>query len=459
VTVADHDVTTAQVDGSARASRSEKLLQGLPLALGALTAALGPAYVVRWHLGFYPTTLLETSLLVTLAVFILDTIRNGRTLEWRSALTLPAALFMLAGCASVLAAPSRTAALGIFRAYLVEPAAFAVMLITMLKTPRQAHAIIAGFWAGGIVLAVANSATVLHAIFAHRFNVSSAPPVAIYTAANAVALYLVPLIAVAGSLVLYGSGRALRVTSAVFLAIAVPSVILTFSRGGWATLVAVTAGLALTHRRRLWLVGGLLATGVALVSIPAIRHRIALDLRFDSGETFSGRLGIWSDSIAMLRHRPLFGAGLSGFAQRMGPAWTTKHQIVVIFPHNIVLNFWSETGLLGLIAFAGIFIVTAVTAWRGFRSGDAGWRPIHLGVLLALLAVLGHGLVDVPYFKNDLSLEFWALIALSWAGRRWGSGEPAAPPAYFEASEPRHSSAVAGAATSAVAHELPASGP
>jgi len=27
-----------------------------------------------------------------------------------------------------------------------------------------------------------------------------------------------------------------------------------------------------------------------------------------------------------------------------------------------------------------------------------------------------HGLVDVPYFKNDLSLEFWTLIAIAFAG-------------------------------------------
>jgi hypothetical protein len=27
-----------------------------------------------------------------------------------------------------------------------------------------------------------------------------------------------------------------------------------------------------------------------------------------------------------------------------------------------------------------------------------------------------HGLVDVPYFKNDLSFEFWVLLAIAWAG-------------------------------------------
>ena len=38
---------------------------------------------------------------------------------------------------------------------------------------------------------------------------------------------------------------------------------------------------------------------------------------------------------------------------------------------------------------------------------------------MALVAVVIHGLIDVPYFKNDLSLEFWILLALTWAGTKW----------------------------------------
>jgi len=33
-----------------------------------------------------------------------------------------------------------------------------------------------------------------------------------------------------------------------------------------------------------------------------------------------------------------------------------------------------------------------------------------------MVAVVVHGLVDVPYFKNDLSLEFWSLLGLACAG-------------------------------------------
>jgi hypothetical protein len=40
-------------------------------------------------------------------------------------------------------------------------------------------------------------------------------------------------------------------------------------------------------------------------------------------------------------------------------------------------------------------------------------------VFLALVAVVVHGLVDVPYFKNDLAFEFWVLIGVAYAGRRW----------------------------------------
>ena len=54
-------------------------------------------------------------------------------------------------------------------------------------------------------------------------------------------------------------------------------------------------------------------------------------------------------------------------------------------------------------------------SWHGWRSAPAEWKYIHLGVLLALSAVVVHGLVDVPYLKNDLSLEFWSLLCLSFA--------------------------------------------
>jgi len=119
----------------------------------------------------------------------------------------------------------------------------------------------------------------------------------------------------------------------------------------------------------------------------------------------------------------------------MGATFKNPFQITPIFPHNIVLNFWSELGLLGLLAFGWIVVATALAAWRGWRRGAPEWRPLQLGVMLALLAVVVHGLVDVPYFKNDLALEFWGLVAVPWAAWRWAAAqgavetrEPFSPP-------------------------------
>ena len=33
--------------------------------------------------------------------------------------------------------------------------------------------------------------------------------------------------------------------------------------------------------------------------------------------------------------------------------------------------------------------------------------------MAGMVAMLAYGLVDVPYFKNDLSVVFWVLLALN----------------------------------------------
>jgi O-antigen ligase len=187
-------------------------------------------------------------------------------------------------------------------------------------------------------------------------------------------------------------------------------------------LAAVGIGIALSHRRRWPILGGLAVVSIALALVPPITHRLLAELSFYPGSGYVSRTVIWANSIKMLLHRPILGAGLSGFADRMNKA-DFPYGIPLIYPHNIVLNFWSETGLLGLLAFAAILVIATRISWRGWRTEASPWRPIHLGVLLAMVAILVHGLVDVPYFKNDLALEFWILIALTLAERyAHGSG-------------------------------------
>src|SRR5207237_7779019 len=169
--------------------------------------ALTPAYTVRWHYGFYPTTLLEHAVFVTILVFAIETLRQHTRLEWRTPFTWAALLFVVAGAISVLVAPDRRAALGLYRAYFLEPMAFFFIVASVVREVRRALLLLAGLGVATLVVGLANAVVVLQAIAAHRLDLAGTPPVVIYQTSNAVALFMLPVIAVASGTLVSGPDR------------------------------------------------------------------------------------------------------------------------------------------------------------------------------------------------------------------------------------------------------------
>ena len=81
----------------------------------------------------------------------------------------------------------------------------------------------------------------------------------------------------------------------------------------------------------------------------------------------------------------------------------------VILPHNLYLNLWLETGFLGLIGFLGMVAVSIFESLKNFLKTK---NYLIILPLAALIAILVHGIVDTPYFKNDLSLLFWIVLGM-----------------------------------------------
>jgi O-antigen ligase len=389
--------------------------------VAALTCALMPWYTVRWHYGPLPTTLLETAILVTLLVFVIESWRGRIFPEWRSPLTIPAAVFLLAGAISVIVSPDHRAALGLYRAYFIEPMAFFIAVSYSVRSWDTARLILLGLAISAVSVCVPEAYLVLRALRHHTLNLAGATPVVVYQTANALALFVNPLIAVAMAIAAYSRLRLDRWASALFLLIALCGSLLTFSRGGYVSLLAMFVLLSLTHRSRIWLVPGLAIIAIAFSRIPAVASRIAHQFNpTDPNNSLEERVRLWKATLHLLHDHPIFGTGLASFARSINPYRSVSNYTdTLIYPHDVVLNFWVETGLLGLAAFTWLFVQAVRTAWTGWRAGPANWKPYQLGVLLMLAGIVVHGLVDVPYFKNDLSLEFWVLLGLSWAGRRW----------------------------------------
>lgn len=124
------------------------------------------------------------------------------------------------------------------------------------------------------------------------------------------------------------------------------------------------------------------------------------------------RLQLWSYSWDYLKASPknfIFGAGIRQFFRKIQkPVYSSQEMERLIYPHNIFLNFWTETGLLGMLSFIGILGYSFYLA-NAIRKTN---NILGASFIATLVVVVVHGLVDVPYFKNDLAMEFWIIIGL-----------------------------------------------
>lgn len=407
---ADAEVPPGPADEPSPAGRQRKeRAQQVAMVLMAIALAASPTYVLRPHVGPLPTTLLEILLVPALAVGLYAF--RGR-LPWLSPLLLPALLLLLGAALATVFAPDRRAGLGLLKAYFIEPMLAGLVVAAMARSQARARLLLAALGVAGSAIAVANIAVALRGLLTHSFSLVT-PPVVIYTSANAVPLYLEPLVAFALPLAVFDRDRRVRAVAAAFALLSALAVGLSFSRAGWLTLIAQVVMVAFFSRWRWRLIGAAAVVAAAgFAGSGRVRERILVELDPGSpANTVVLRLSLWKSTLNMLAHRPLFGGGLSGFKTSIQPYRDPAYHENQIYPHNLLLNFWSETGLLGLLAFLWLMVQVVRSGLQGLQAG--GWpRIMGIGVLGLVLSFFVHGLLDAPYFKNDQALAFWVLLGV-----------------------------------------------
>lgn len=381
------------------------------LAVFLFLAAL-PAYLLRLEIFSLPTTMLELMLGV-LTIFWLVRflfLKERIDLLFVKPWLPPLILLIVAGLISVAVAPDKVAALGLFRAYIIEPILFSAIFYTILKQPKDAETAL--FFLGLGALPVA-----LFAIY-QRLTGQAIPipwdieqrATSVFPYPNAVGLYLGPII-VLGAGALWRSFRIKNHPQTWFwlstMAASVAAIIFSRTEATWAALAAtlVLTGLFIKKWRKLTLVVLTLFVALAVLT-PIVRSKLFL-------QDYSGtvRLKQWEESINMLKDNWFFGAGLSGYPTALAPYHTHQEIEIFQYPHNIILNIWSELGLLGLIAAAWLAVLSVKT-FRQAQKKQPSFNWLAFAAAAALLEMTIHGLVDVPFFKNDLAMLTAIILTL-----------------------------------------------
>jgi O-antigen ligase len=89
-------------------------------------------------------------------------------------------------------------------------------------------------------------------------------------------------------------------------------------------------------------------------------------------------------------------------------------------PHNIILDFATRLGLLGLVAGGWLVSWLGRLLWKAKKQVSLDWLPVAVGFAGAFVDMLAHGLVDHSFFLVDLAFVFYLMLgtAVWWQSDR-----------------------------------------
>ncbi len=423
-----------------------------------------PSYLIRFKIGPFPSTVLELTFGSLFFVWLVKYSRQDWKKIWAISkkhvwFFVALDLFFVASVVSIFVSDMWWFSLGEWRAYFLEPMIFFLILLGRSSSPSYQEGV--GGVAGSVIVQAASLTptppkrgilTAADLIWALAFSTLSisiyaiiqkftgwgiATPqwaeesgrrvTAFFTSPNAVGLYLAPVLMLTVSVIAstprginsakqsHGTverteGLPRRPAIAGLLAMtifAVLAIIFTKSQGA---LIGLGAGILVflffSGYKKIAAAVAILAIIVAL-AVPSMRQAVLFQ---DTAN--QNRLRLWGYTQIFLTQSPknfVLGTGVRQFFRKAQKPYYDKIVMErLIYPHNFFLNFWTEVGLIGMLAMMTILGYSFFLAYRIGRQN----KIISAGLFGALTVLLIHGLVDVPYFKNDLAFLFWVIIVL-----------------------------------------------
>jgi putative inorganic carbon (hco3(-)) transporter len=213
------------------------------------------------------------------------------------------------------------------------------------------------------------------------------------------------------AVLLYDRNQREQLVTIGVLAVLWAGLVLTLSRSSLGALLVGLATLAAVR----WRVSRAVVVAVVVIAIGAIAVAVSpktFGLNQGLNGASSGRAGLVSGGIHMFESRPLWGYGSGAFVteyRRRHPHSTTT----LAASHTIAITIAAEQGLIGVVAYIALVLVSLAVLFRGAR-GD----PPRVAIAAAFLALVFHTLLYADFLEDPVT---WLLLgvgaALAAAGR------------------------------------------
>jgi len=394
-----------------------------------------PCYLVRFSLGGIPTTMLEIMIYI---LFLSWLIRHKKNLNIVTAiknffaqgrmLPLGLALLLLGVVLSTLYSSDLRTSLGALKGWFIDPFLFFLVFTSEIKERKQtAHALASYILSAsavaliGILYSINNTLT-----FDGRLR-------AFYESPNYLAMYLAPAFLFAiyffvnrrdaedspcaskglSSPLIRKLSRNITAQSLMLMVLA-GALFMTKSYGAILGIGAALVCLLLKRYRtdKKYLPASNRKTLLALAAVALVIFSLLSYQKYaqitSAGErsSLSSRFMIWDASMEMINDSPFFGIGPGTFQEvylDYQQRFTTPYlEWAVPQPHNTLLAFYLQSGMVGFIGFVLILLFLCKRA----RTDDV--------VFLFLVYFLVHGLVDTLYWKNDLAMIFVLVAGIGY---------------------------------------------
>jgi len=385
-----------------------------------------PLYLVRFHVGVVPTNILEVLVGLCTLVWCTGHIYN-RTCPRVPSWWKPAALIVIGGVVSALAAPPELwlKSFGILKGFILEPMLVGWIASDVVKGRQMisdkwqmTHWLLVSIMLSAAAVALL-SLTAYLGFARDAFITWDGRLGGIFLSPNHFAMTLGPVAVLALGLTFFLHNKKLRLFAALALISLVPALWLTQSFGGivsavMAMLIACTISFLHTFPQRRFFVLALITVALITIAV-STTFLLSKDLS-NPRSSFASRVTVWRVSGEILKDHWLFGIGPGNFQkhylaqQKKFPPYL---EWAVPQPHNLFLAFWLQTGSFGFAGFLWLLVLSVKKALLATtRLSSDPLAPTALIALTAIIAIVLHGLADTTYWKNDLALIFFVLLAM-----------------------------------------------